>query len=802
MNISQSWLSEHIQTELSANQFSELFNMLGIEVESYSNTGATLKGFVTAKVLNKEPLPTSKKPISLCLVSDGQNEYNVVCGASNVDAGQTIVLATEGAIVPNGGFEIARRKVYGVESQGMICSTSELNLTDEYGTNDGIWVLPDDTTIGIPLSEYLDKNDTIYEISITPNRADVLSHRGIARVLSAVESKELKSYQPTITESENDLNVEIRIDAVEHCPRYSARIIRGVTVSESPTWLKKRLQAIGIRPKNNVVDVTNYVMFDCGQPLHAFDASYINGNTIVVRTANEGELYTTLDGKERLLDSEMLMICDEEKSLAIGGVMGGLNSAITDNTTTILLESAVFTPSSIRRTAKKLGISSDASYRFERGVDMGAVHYALERATELICQLTGGIADKGIANAGIESSEQKMIQLRFNQTKRIIGVEISPDVQCSTLERLGFVITERTADYAVVTVPTYRVDIHQEIDCIEEIAILLNYDSLPLITSAEVSFGDNSLPSSALAPASRNKIRTYLATRGFNEIITQNQTDIHSATLSGQPTIQLANPLGEELSYMRTSLLPSMLTVIGGNINNGNKSLRLFEVGKTFSTNAKESESTINESEDICIAITGNAISKGWNTTERNADFYDIKGEIQALVSHLGLDFRFQSSGETPFTTPNTIAISCDNQPIGVVGELRKDILKKWDINQPIYVALLNTNYIYAHSFKQRKYTPVSPYPVMQRDLAFVVDKQIQADSIKEVILSSGGELLKSVNVFDYFDGASLGEGKKSLAFSLEFGSNLRTLTDSETDAEVKTIVQAVTKSLNATLRG
>jgi phenylalanyl-tRNA synthetase beta chain len=802
MNISQSWLNEHIQTELSAGQFSDLFNMLGIEVESYSDSGAVFKGFVTAKVLTKEPLPTSKKPISLCTVSDGDNVYNVVCGASNVDAGQIIVLATEGAIVPNGGFEIARRKVYGVESQGMICSTAELNLTEEYGSNDGIWVLPDNTPIGVPLSTYLDKNDTIYEISITPNRADVLSHRGIARVLSAIESKDLITYQPNVVESERELDLTIDIRSADHCPRYTARIIRGVKIAESPLWLKKRLQAIGIRPKNNVVDITNYVMLDCGQPLHAFDASYIKGNTIVVRTANDGEVYTTLDGKERTLDSDMLMICDEEKSLAIGGVMGGLNSAITDDSTTILLESAVFTPSSIRRTAKKLGISSDASYRFERGVDMGAVHYALERATELICQLAGGSADKGIAESGTSSIEQKSINLRFNQTIRIIGVEISADIQCSTLERLGFVITERTDEHAILLVPSYRVDIHQEIDCIEEIAILLNYDSLPLITSAEVSFGENTLPSDLLAPSARNKFRNYLAGRGFNEIITQNQTDVYSTSLSGQTPVQLANPLGEELSYMRTSLLPSMLTIIRGNVNNGNKSLRLFEVGKIFSVNSKESESPINESEYLCIAITGNASNKGWNTSERVTDFYDMKGEISAFAQHIGVDIVFHPSGETPFTTANTVAVSLGNQQVGFLGEVRKDILKKWDIGQPIFIAELNTKLLYSASFKQRKYTPVSAYPIMQRDLAFIVDKQVQADSIKGIIKATGSELLKSVSVFDYYDGTNLGEGKKSLAFSLEFGSSLRTLTDSETDNEVKTIIQAVTKSLNATLRG
>lgn len=800
MKISHNWLKEFVDVESSPQQLSDTLNMLGIEVESFVEYASIFNRFVIGKVLTREKHPKADK-LSVCTVFDGSEEHTIVCGAPNVEAGQTVVVALPGAIVPNGGFEIGKRVLRGVESNGMICSKAELNIEDDHS---GIWVLPDDTPVGMPFADAMSMNDTVYEISITPNRADALSHCGIARVVAAFENKSMKQQEHRLQEGSQPLSVSVQIEDSEKCPRYAARVIRNVKVGQSPDWLRQRLEAVGLRPKNVVVDVTNYVLMEYGQPLHAFDYDTVKDQSIVVRRAKAGETYTTLDGKERTLDGDMLMICDTEKSLAIGGVMGGDNSSVRDSTTNILLESAYFQPSSIRKTGRSLAISSDASYRFERGVDVNNVIPALNRAAQLIAELAGGDIEQGIADVYPQPIPERVLNLRFDRARKIIGIEISNEEMTSLLQRLQFVVVSVTDSAIDVRVPSFRVDIHAEIDLIEEIAILYNYDNITVQNEATVSFGESRLPEKLSTQPLRNSIRQYLSLNGFAEIVTQNQVDPASAALLGIEAVHIANPLGEELSVMRSSLLPSMLRVLRHNERNGARMLALYEVGKTFRKAEQGSHSFIegiSESEELCIALHGFASQQEWFGEERRYDFYDAKGVVEALMDFLGIELQWGSEVQHPMFGSNALAIKAGNTAIGVVGNIQPAVLKHADIENTPYVISLDLSLLYSLARAAKQYKAVSLFPFIQRDLSFVTEKKTKADEILQVIRANAGIYFRDARIFDIFEGKSVGENKKSISYAITFASDERTLTDSEADAAINTIIQAVQRSTGATLR-
>ncbi len=805
MLISQRWLKEFVDLSCTPQELSDVLTMLGIEVDHITDNARAFDRFFVGFVVSREKHPNADK-LSVCEVSTGgDTTRTIICGAPNVDAGQKIAVAVDGAIVPNGGFEIGKRKIRGVESNGMICSRFELGIGEDDG---GIWVLPDDAVVGTPLAEYLGADDVIYEISVTPNRADALSHLGIAREIAAYYDLPLRMPEVAVPESGAPAaeRVSVQIDNAELCPRYAGRVVTGVKIEESPEWLKNRLTAIGLRPRNNVVDITNFVLMECGHPLHAFDLDTIAQKKIVVRTASDGEKFTTLDSKERTLDSQMLMICDAERPVAVAGVMGGENSEITDATTTVFIESAYFKPSSVRRTAKKLDISSDASYRFERGTDINNVIYAVDRAAALIAEIAGGTVAPGIVDEYPVAVPPVELRLRPARARSIIGVDIPNGDMQLFLERLRFTVLAADEEAITVRVPSYRVDIGHEIDIIEEIARLYYYDNIPASLTGAFSFGGNALPEVLVVSKMSTLLRDYLPAAGFTELMTQNMIDPASAAMFTDKPVRLRNPLGEELSVMRPSLVPSMLRVIERNIRYGERNLALFEIGKQFRY-AMPGERTrlegFHEEEYLVVGISGKVQEPGWNVAARDVDFYDIKGALESVIEETRVEGvrLVPIEQDHPVLTRNAVMVMVRGREIGFAGEIAPAVLKRFDIAPPVYILSISITALDALKVRPAVYSEVSPYPTVYRDLAFVTDMAVTAEKIKNVIAQHAGGHLRELSVFDVFEGGALGEGRKSIGFSLAFNSPDKTLLDSDVDERISAVVEAVERSTGAALR-
>ncbi len=805
MLLSIKWLKELVDFDLTVEELDQTLTMLGIEVEGVIDYSKKYDKFYIAKVISKEKHPDADK-LSICKVSDSKEERTIVCGAPNVDAGQTIVLATEGAFVPGPEFEIAKRKVRGVESNGMICSKDELELGESTG---GIWVLPENAEIGQPLADYLDLNDTIFDISLTPNKADCISHLGVARDLAAYLRTKVKTADKSLDEKGENISKSISVEILDadKCPRYSARVIKNAKIQDSPDWLKNRLIAIGLRPINAAVDVTNYVMYECGQPMHAFDLDKVAGGKIIVKTVENKTKFTTLDSKERELDEQMLMICDAEKPIAIAGVMGGENSEITDATTNIVLESAFFNPSSVRRTSKKLYIQSDSSYRFERGVDHENIVNALDKATAMIAEFTGGEIAEGLIDVYPNEIKRKEIKLRYERARKIIGIEVSDSEMKEMMQALNFVVVNEDSEGILLEVPPYRVDVTLEIDLIEEVARLFNYDNIAPNFASAVNFGAYNVPKELSLPPNRKKVRAYLVQNGFNEIITQNMMDPKSASIFSDNHVILANPLGEELSILRPSTIASMLKTLNHNIRVGNSRMRLFELGKSFHKVDAKVPTFIEgfmERQELTVAIAGKAFPKQWSMAERDVDYYDIKGVAEGLIAQLrieGLKFK-ELKEEVPAFSKNTVSVMKKKQIVGYVGEINSSIKKHYDIEMPVFVAWFDMSAINAIEPVRPYYGKVAPFPGSNRDLAFIVAKEVKADDILNQIMQNGGKLLQSVNIFDVYEGKNVDNDKKSLAYSLHFASPERTLKDNEVDQATNKVIKAIEKKFEAELRG
>lgn len=812
MLISQNWLKEFVDFTAAPEELERILTMLGLEVEKIERPGEKLKNFVVGEVLTKEKHPNADK-LSVCTVAVGGGTVNtIVCGAPNVAAGQKVPVALNGAVVPNGGFTIEKRKLRGVESNGMICSKAELGISEEAN---GIWVLENDAPVGEDLSKYLALDDVLYEISITPNRADCLSHLGIAREIAAYFNVPLRKPSPNLTEdtsTKTSDHITINVEDTDVCWRFSARVVRGVKIQPSPKWLQDRLNACGQRPINNVVDVTNYVMLECGKPIHAFDLDKVAKQTLVVKRAVVGEKFRTLDGKDRTLDAEMTMVADAERSSAVGGIMGGEVSEISDATMNVCIESALWKPSAIRRTAKKLGISSDASYRFERGVDAETCVYAAERAAELIQQIGGGTIAQGLIDIIAVPQPPKQATVRFQRANMLIGKEIPAAEQRELLTRLGCLILKHDDREMTVQIPTYRVDIETETDLIEEIARLHGYDNIAPALVSRVNLSGEQTPKQYQTLPFAQDLLAFFRSNGFYDIVTQNMIDPKAALLFASEPIRIANPLGEELSCMRPSLMPSMLRTIERNHRYGQKNLRLVEHGAAFfPTTEKTFIHGIREEQHLCVALTGNATPhKNWDAAERPFDFYDAKGVLESVVSVCGFadaDIKpAQNLASHVLFSANCVELLVNGAVVGVAGEISREALKMFDVEMSVFAAVVNLSRLQAVSANARKYAAVSPYPTVQRDLAFVLDTSIDAGLVKGTILKSANEILREVRVFDVFQGKhaiqTIGEGKKSVAFALEFNSFEKTLEDADVETNIKAIVQNVQKEFGATLRG
>lgn len=804
MKVSLNWIKEFVDiSDIPINEIIEKLTLAGLEVESYEDQNEIYKNFVVGYVKEKTKHPNADK-LSLCKVSAGEKEYNVICGAPNVASGQKVVLALDGAIIPKSGQKLTKAKIRGVESNGMICSEAELNISDDHS---GIMVLDNNLKEGTAITEALQLNDVILEIGITPNRSDALSHIGIARDLAALFNRKFSLPKIDFKSSKEKINNYASVEVLDtkNCPRYSAKVVLNVKVQESPNWLKERLTSVGLRPINNIVDITNYVLYELGQPLHAFDLDYLSDNKIIVKTADENSTFITLDSKERKLNKDILMICDAEKPVAIAGIMGGENSEVKNSTKNILIESAYFNPSSIRRTSKFLGLTTDASYRFERGTDPNITVFAAERAGELISNICGGTVCDGIIDVYPNKIENKEIVIRYSRTNKILGYTISKKEIKNILIDLQFEVKEIDEDKLLVKIPTFRPDIEREIDLIEEVARIYGYEKIPTEPKIVFTLGKR-VDESDFA----NKIRNELIAFGFNEIVCNTLQNKKFAQLTGNP-IPLLNPDNEDMAYLRTSLIPGALDIVKKNIYVGEKDLMLFEIGKVFQLNKKEIKFFDDFSEDkkLIILISGKANEKEWYEQERYFDFFDLKGYVDSLFKKIGIENELNDSYNTQENKLFNLNIfdyhiqkNYKNETIGFGGKIKKEILTLFDIQQEVFCYEINLDKLKLIKPKEKRFKELLKYPKISKDFAFIFDVHINYEEIEKYIRENASSLLKNIKLFDIFESESLGKNKKSIAINLEYYDEERTLKDEEVEKDFNHLIEEIKKHFNAILRG
>lgn len=805
MRISQRWLKRYIDIRLSSKKLAEDLSMLGLEVESFEDLSRLYEGFVVGRVMEAKKHPNADR-LSVCMVEAGSEQLQIVCGAPNVSAGQHVAVGLVGATVPRnqhdpGGapFVLGRVKIRGVESRGMICSEYELGLGDD---RDGIMILKDSSVPGTALASYLRKTDVIYNLEITANRGDWLSHFGVAREISAMTAKPWKKPALKLKESGKATGKEIAVRILdrEKCRRYTARIIRNVRIGPSPEWMQDLLSAVGIRPINNIVDCTNFVLLETGQPLHAFDLDRIAGGAIIVQCARQGDRFKTLDGKERILSNDTLMICDQERPVAIAGVMGGENSEIHDSTQNVLLESAWFDAANVRKTAKALALSTEASQRFERSIDPEMTLYAVNRVAQLIQETAGGEILKGVVDVYPKKWKGPTVRLRVSRANAILGTSIPRSQMVLHLKRLGIAVKGGGSDAIIAKMPSHRSDLIEEIDLIEEVARLHGYNNIETRNEARISFVENA---GAVDP--EDEIRDYLVGIGFNEIITNSlQKKVHGE-LTGESPAEVLNPVSRDMEMLRTSLLPGALDVIRHNYNHGEQGIRFFEIGKVYRRKKESSEETLEGFEEqnmILIVLSGDFLPQHFSQTARKYDFMDLKGEVESFLGKFFLDkvrLIYYDIGK-PLSAPN-ISVEIQGTYAGYLGTLKKEIASRFEIEEAVFVCELNSDVLAGSWQDQRKYVTPPRFPSVLRDLAFIVDQDIPQADVEAVIQRAGGELLVRVTLFDLYIGEQVGAGKKSLAYTLEFQPRDRTLTDQEIGAALSQVIDQVGAACRGTLR-
>lgn len=809
MKISYNWLKQFIDIEWTPEQTSELLTDLGLEVEGlekYQSVKGGLEGVVVGKVLTCKKHPNADK-LKITTVDLGEDApVQIVCGAPNVAAGQNVPVATIGTTLyteEGDSWTIKKGKIRGEESHGMICAEDELGLGKSH---DGIMVLDEALKIGTPAADIFDiENDTVFEIGLTPNRADAMSHYGTARDLKAgLLQKEVKV--ELITPSVSAFNVENRtlkidVDVIDKAlaPRYCGVTISGIKVAESPDWLKHRLQAIGLSPINNVVDTTNYVLHELGQPLHAFDANKIEGDKIEVKTLKKGTKFVTLDGVERELHEEDLMICDSEKPMCIAGVFGGIDSGVTDKTKSIFLESAYFNPVSVRKTAKRHGLNTDASFRFERGIDPNITDYALKRAALLIQELAGGDITSDIVDIYPKKIEDFQVRLSFENAKKIIGEEIPRETIKRILTSLDIKINNVTEAGLGLTVPAFRNDVQREADIIEEILRVYGYNNISISEKLNASISSMSRFEDYKV---QNAVGTQLAGQGFFEILSNSLTTPNYADLSeklkSEHNIEMLNPLSNDLSVLRQSLIFSGLEAIAYNINRKRADLKLFEFGKTYHNYSEEKA----EPKRLTLFATGNQNTESWNS-DSNAknDFFLLKGVVTAVLERLSIN-RFNESPIKNDIFGEGVSLGLGKMNLVNFGLVSKKILKHFDISQEVVCADFNWDNI-LDMVKRNKITfkSIPKYPEVRRDFALLLDDSVTFESIFKIAKQTEKQLLKQVNLFDVYQGKNLPAGKKSYAVSFTLQDEHKTLNDKQIDKIMGKLQANFEKQLGAELR-
>ncbi len=790
MNLSMKWLSDYVDIDVSVKEFADGMIMSGSKVEGYESENEGIKNVVVGKVLAIEKHPDADKLV-VCQVDVGKDEpIQIVTGADNVVVGALVPVALDGSVLPN-GTKIKKGKLRGVVSNGMMCSLGELNLTQNdfpYAIENGIFLIEEDCTVGEDICSAIGLNDTSVEFEITSNRPDCLSVVGLAREASATFDKPLTIKEPVVKGAGDDINKYISVEIKDPtlCPRYTAKVIKNVKIAPSPRWMRERLRASGIRPINNFVDITNYVMLEYGQPLHAFDLRYIDGNKITVRRANENDAMMTLDGIERKFDSDMLLIADQSKAVAVAGVMGGEYSGIMDDTQTVVFESANFNGPSVRKTAKKLGMRTDASARYEKGLSAESTVNSVMRCCELVELLGAGEVVDGIIDVDYSDKTPKTVKLEVEWINKFLGIDLKREEMEKILTSLGFEIKGDD-----IIVPYFRIDIEHKADIAEEIARIYGYNNIPTTAPTGISRGvvtpyqkfERTVGQTMLSLGC-SEIMTYsfISPKYYDKILLPKDSPLRNSVV-------ITNPLGEDTSIMRTTTIPSMLETVSLNYNNRNPKLWAYEIGKEYIP--IKNEKLPDESSKLTIGLYGG-----------KADFYTIKGMIEVVLSKLSItDYDVTPCTDNPTFHPGRCAlISKNGITLGILGEVSPKVAENYEVGTKIYIAKFDMKALFELSGSEITYKPLPKYPASTRDLALICDDDLPIIEIEKTIKKAVGAILENIKLFDVYKGEQIDKDKKSVAYSVTMRSDKGTLTDEECDNAVNRALKQLEK-INVSLR-
>jgi len=794
MKVTYNWLKQYVDFDWTVGELAERITMLGVEVEGMESSGDTFEGIVVGEVITREQHPNADR-LTLCKVNDGNGERQIVCGATNFEAGDKVALALPGASMPveEGGkpFILKEGKIRGELSQGMMCSGRELKINDEH---EGILVLPGDAEVGQSFAEHLGQaeSDVVYDLEITPNRPDLNGVIGLAREIAALTGNLLKIPEVPTKSSVNKASdlIDVRIEDTSLCPRYNARVIEGVRIGQSPEWLASVLEKVGIRSINNIVDVTNYVMMETGQPLHAFDLHLLakaNGKpTVVVRRASDGEKFITLDEREHKLTSDNLLIADPEKGIALAGVMGGFNTEIKESTRDVLLEAAYFCPKNIRATAKSTGLHTDASYRFERGADVGVVEWASQRAAQLIVEVSGGTVAKGDVDAFPKPPEPCEITLHHHRTDGLLGITVDPKQSVACLQGLQLELSAQDDLSATFLIPTWRVDLKREIDLIEEICRLHGIDQIPA-TPPRGCIGENEFDSIHDDIA---EVRRILTGIGLDEAQGQTLISDTSAQLVADEFVGLEHPLSNDMDVLRPSLLPGLLDSLRNNFTHQNHDLALFEIGRVFEADMKECRK-------LGIAIAGRR-----QREDAKLDAADLKGIIEELLERIGVfgvNYQRREAGTNLFL--ESAELKMGKNVIGQMGQLLPVLGKEYESRDAVFLAELDLEMLLERRTTNKSFKPLPKYPAIERDVAMLVAESVTHAEVLVVVKKTKAANLVDTELFDVFRGQNVPGGQKSLAYSFTYRSTEKTLTDEEVNGAHELLVLAFKEQLGATIR-
>jgi phenylalanyl-tRNA synthetase beta chain len=801
MKVSLNWLKDYVEIRMGLKELTELLTMGGLEVEQVVQMGEGFEKVVVAEINSIRKHPNADR-LTWVEAKTDHEKCSIVCGATNIREGQKVPLALIGARLPN-GMEIKKSKIRGVPSEGMLCSEIELGLGEDAS---GIMILPKDLSLGANLGKALGLMDTIIDISITPNRPDCLCVIGVAREIAALTHQKVRYPFPSLSGKGEEIHQKTSVTILDPdlCPRYVARMIEGVKIGPSPHWMRNRLEKVGIRSINNVVDMTNFVMMEWGQPLHAFAFELLEEGRIVVRRAQVGEEFVTLDGVKRTLDGEMLMICDGVKPVAIAGVMGGLNSEIKEDTKTVLLESAYFDPMSNRRTSKQVGLETEAAYRFGRGVDYGGCLSVANRAAQLIQELAGGRVVEGAVDAYPKPLKPRPIRLRLQRVHQVLGTEITAKQVKTCLEDLELDVQGGDGDFLVVTPPSFRGDLEREIDLIEEVARLDGYERIPI-----------TLPKGPPSPEVKNRELLLereaigiLLHHGYHEVITYSFSSPASGDLIGlmpddmrRRYVKILNPLAEDFSVLRTTLISGLMETARYNLSRKNSNLKLFELKKVFIP--QEGERLPREIKYLAGLAIGFDQDPHWAFSPRQVDFFDVKGCVEDLLEALQIKgIKFSRAGDIPYLHPGKASkVFLGEEVLGALGEVHPQVLSHYEIHGKAYLFEIDFEQVVRWAREERRFQPLAKFPAVYRDLSMVVDDALEAEKLVETIWTFQQPFIDEVNLFDIYRGAPIPEGKKGVSCRIRYQAHDRTLTDEEVNQYHEKVISRLREVFRVELR-